>query len=79
MRDHASTATLAATVILSSHLAVAGPGRPPREERPAQEHRRGDGQSVQLGPRPFFLVDDMKESRRMPSGGATGVWDGAVA
>jgi glycerophosphoryl diester phosphodiesterase len=63
MRDRTITAAFVATVMLVSHLAVAGQGESEREHLRAPERRDAGGSSIQLGPRPFFLVDDMKESR----------------
>lgn len=60
MRHHVVTFTLAFVVAASGH-ALAGPhaadARDDRSQSPQRER------SVQLGPRPFFLIDDMDDGR----------------
>ena len=60
MRQHIVTLTLAALISVSSGLALAGPGEDWDRNRHSDE---GKKESVQLGPRPFFLVNDMKDSK----------------
>ncbi len=53
---------LMAALSLSAMSAVAGENNDDtREDRRASEHRHS--QNVQLGPRPFFLVNDMEDSK----------------
>ena len=59
MRQPVITLTLAAVISASSGLAWAGPHEDPDTKRNSSERQK---QSVQLGPRPFFLVNDMRES-----------------
>jgi glycerophosphoryl diester phosphodiesterase len=62
MRQHVFGLTLAALVSASVGLASAVHDRADRN-RPGSNQRGGEGHRVQLGPRPFFLVNDMEESR----------------
>ena len=59
MRQHVITLTLAALVSVSAGRATAGPG----EDHDRNRHDEDRVQSVQLGPRPFFLVNDMRAGR----------------
>ena len=51
-------ATLSLSLVLSACAAPTPPARSDRDE----DHGRG-GSSVQLGPRPFFLVNEMEDGR----------------
>ena len=62
MRQHVFTLTLAALISASVGLALAAPDREEQNRSGSNQHE-GDGHSVQLGPRPFFLVNDMEDSR----------------
>jgi glycerophosphoryl diester phosphodiesterase len=63
MRQHVITLTLAAVIInTSAGLALAGQDRADQNRSGSNQHER-DAHSVQLGPRPFFLVNDMEDSR----------------
>lgn len=53
--------TLSIAILLTSSTAIASE-RDNKNDRKARHHQ-GKAQKIQLGPRPFFLVDDMDNSR----------------
>ena len=61
MRQHVITLSLAAFISVSSGLPAAA-GRDHDGDKSSHSDDRGK-ESVQLGPRPFFLVNDMKDSK----------------
>jgi glycerophosphoryl diester phosphodiesterase len=61
MRQHVITLTLAVVMSASAGFASAGDDR--EQNRSGNKDHEREGQSVQLGPRPFFLVNDMEDSR----------------
>jgi glycerophosphoryl diester phosphodiesterase len=63
MRQGIITMTLAALISLSTGL-VTVIGQNDAEHRSLHDkHRKDQHESVQLGPRPYFLINDMDDSR----------------
>ena len=58
MRQHVMTLSLAVLISAAATHAMAGAG----DDDDRKKHSDRHDESVQLGPRPFFLVNDMKSS-----------------
>jgi glycerophosphoryl diester phosphodiesterase len=65
MRQRLLISTLAIAVTATTLIAATsrGPNQQNRHDQDRHDDDRDQSQSVQLGPRPFFLVDDMNDSR----------------
>ncbi len=61
MRQFATTLTLA--FVLAGSAVLASGGVDDRDDDRRDDKHRGGGSSVQLGPRPFFLINEMEDSR----------------
>jgi glycerophosphoryl diester phosphodiesterase len=63
MRQHVIALALAAVMSLSAGLTLVAHDERADQKRSDSDRTNGEGHSVQLGPRPFFLVNDMKDNR----------------
>ena len=63
MRQQIVTLTLTATMTAMAGTAIARTGTERDSSDPADGRHRRTESSVQLGPRPFFLVNDMNDGR----------------
>jgi glycerophosphoryl diester phosphodiesterase len=61
MRQSVTTLTLA--LALAGSAALASGGADDRDDDRRNDKPRGEGSAIQLGPRPFFLINEMEDSR----------------